>query len=139
VDRYLQLTSADKIILGLPYYSYEWSTETRYLNSATRPQGSTYGFARTQKISAAWDLAAKYGWRWSATENVAWTRWRYRACAACPRTWRQLYFESVRSLGLKYDLVNARDLRGVGFWKIGNDAGRPELYDLLRRKFPAGT
>ena len=137
VDRYLSLTTPDKVILGLPYYSYEWSTETRYRNSRTRPAGPTYGYPKTEKISAAWALADKHGWRWSTAENVAWTRWRYRACPSCPRTWRQVYFESRRSLGLKYDLVNSSDLLGVGFWKIGNDAGHPELYELLRTKFGA--
>jgi spore germination protein YaaH len=135
LDRYLQLTSPDKIILGLPYYSYEWSTNTRYLNSLTRPAGPTYGDPTTRKLADAVKLADLHGWRWSNVEHVAWTRWRFAACASCPTTWRQLYFESVRSLGMKYDVVNSRNLLGVGFWKLGNDTGHPELYKLLWQKF----
>ena len=137
VNRFLGLTSADKVILGLPYYGYEWSTTSKKANSPTRPSGATYGSPVTRKVSDAWTIAAQHGRRWSATEHVPWTRWRYRACPSCPLTWRQLYFEDVQSLGLKYDLVNTRGLRGVGFWKLGNDTGRPELYDLLRTKFAA--
>ena len=41
----------------------------------------------------------------------------------------------MESLGLKYDLVNARGLRGAGIWALGYDGTRPELYALLKRKF----
>jgi spore germination protein YaaH len=85
------------------------------------------------------DLAIRdgriHGVRWDSEQKVPWTRWLYRACASCPRTWRQLYYENKRSLALKYDLVNARDLAGVGFWRIGYEGNRPGLYQLLRDKF----
>ena len=135
VDRYLSRISPDKVILGLPYYGSEWSTLTRYANSRTRQSPATYGKPGHNTLSEAWALADLHGWRWNDREHVAWTRWRYRACPSCPLTWRQAYFDDLRSLGLKYDLANSRDLRGVGLFKIGNDSGHPELYDLLAAKF----
>jgi spore germination protein YaaH len=135
VDAYLARTTADKVILGLPYYGYEWSTETKLLHSSTRPVGPTYGSPNSRPIGSAIDVGIANGRRWDAQQLVAWTRWRYRACATCPLTWRQLYYDDTQSLGLKYDMIIERDLAGVGFFKIGNDAGHPELNDLLSQKF----
>jgi len=53
VDAYLARTSADKVILGLPYYGYEWSTETKLLHSSTRPIGPTYGYPNSRPIGSA--------------------------------------------------------------------------------------
>jgi spore germination protein YaaH len=135
VDAYLARTSADKVILGLPYYGFEWSTETKYPHSLTRAAGPTYGNPRSQQIGYAIDFAAVHGRRWDAGQLVPWTRWRYRACPSCPLTWRQLYYDDVESLALKYDMVIDRNLAGVGLFKIGNDTGHPELSELLSAKF----
>lgn len=135
VDRFLAQTTPDKVILGLPYYGREWSTDTRYLHSTTRDAGPTYGYSRSRLLDGAIRDGRLHGVRWDAEQLVPWTRWLYRACAACPETWRQLYYENKRSLGLKYDLVNERDLAGVGFWRIGYEGNRPALYQLLRDKF----
>jgi len=137
VNRFLAQTTPDKIILGLPYYGREWSTTTRYLHSATRPAGPTYGYSVSRLLDGAIRDGRLHGVRWDPEQMVPWTRWRYRACATCPETWRQLYYENKRSLGLKYDLVNSRDLAGVGFWRIGYEGDRPALYQLLRDKFGA--
>ena len=135
LNRFLNMTSADKIILGVPYYGYEWSTETKYRHSIVRPPSADYGTSRSRRIVEAIPLGKLHGVRWDSEQQVPWTRWRYRACADCPTTWRQLYYENRRSLGLKYDLVNGRDLRGVGFWAWGFEGDRPGLYGLLREKF----
>ena len=135
VDAYLARTSADKVILGLPYYGYEWSTTTKFLHSLTRPSGPTYGSPNSRPIGSAIDVGTAHGRRWDAQQLVAWTRWRYQACSTCPFTWRQLYYDDTQSLGLKYDMIIERDLAGVGLFKIGNDAGHPELNTLLGQKF----
>src|SRR5207249_1890474 len=43
------------------------------------------------------------------------------------------------SLGHKYDLVNADNLRGVGMWNLNYGGGAPELWNLLAAKFTATT
>lgn len=136
VDRFMAQTTPDKIILGLPYYGQEWSTETRYLHSATRDSPEIYGFSSSRSLDSAITFGRLNGVRWDEEQMVPWTRYRYKACGSCPETWRQLYYDNKRSLGLKYDLVNTRDLRGVGFWRIGIEGNRPALYQLLRDKFP---
>jgi spore germination protein YaaH len=126
---------AGKLILGLPYYGYEWSTVTGLAHSDTRPAGSTYGFPFSILYRTAVAIAATYGRRWDPVEEAPWVRWRYRACSSCPLTWRQLYYDDVQSYGLKFDLVNQRNLRGVGIWALGYEGTRTELDHLLKQKF----
>ncbi|MCL5432603.1 MAG: hypothetical protein M1524_00605, partial [Patescibacteria group bacterium] len=50
-------------------------------------------------------------------------------------TWRMLFIEDVKSLGIKFDYAMAKNLGGVGMWALGFDDGRTEFWDLLRYKF----
>ncbi len=126
---------ANKLILGLPYYGYEWSTVTGKVHSDTRPAGSTWGFPFSILYRTALGIAAAHGRRWDPLEQAPWVRWRYRACGSCPLTWRQLYYDDVQSYSLKFDLVNKRNLRGVGIWALGYEGTHPELDRLLKQKF----
>jgi spore germination protein YaaH len=135
LEAYLSLTSPSKIILGLPWYGRAWSTRTDALRARTRSQGLSYGYSATVRYTAAVARAKRYGRRYDDTEQSAWTAYRYRFCSSCPRTWRELYYDDARSLGVKYDLADERDLRGVGIWALGYTGSRTALYRLLKTKF----
>jgi chitinase len=126
---------ANKLILGLPYYGYEWSTVDGTVHADTRPAGRTYGFPFSVLYRTAVGIAATHGRRWDPVEQSPWVRWRFRACSSCPVTWRQLYYDDVQSYGLKFDLVNQRSLRGVGIWALGYEGTHLELDHLLKKKF----
>jgi spore germination protein YaaH len=137
VAAYLARTSPDKIILGLPYYGYIWSTESSEVHARTRPPSSTWGYPGSVIYRTAVRIAAEHGRRWDSLERGPWSRWQERACGSCPRTWRQLYYEDAQSLGLKYDLVIDRGLRGTGIWTLGYEGDRPELDAVLLDRFAA--
>ena len=105
------------------------------LNAPTRKGSATTGYSTSVLYTTAVATAAKHDRRWDPTESTPWTAYRWKACSDCPTTWRQLYYDDTQSLGLKYDLVNARGLRGAGIWALGYDGSRPELYALLKAKF----
>ena len=48
---------------------------------------------------------------------------------------RELYWDDVTSLGLKYDLINRSGLRGVGIWNLNYGGGAPELWSALLSHF----
>ncbi|MFI5292731.1 MAG: glycosyl hydrolase family 18 protein, partial [Candidatus Limnocylindrales bacterium] len=135
IDAYLARVDPGKVILGVPYYGRAWSTTTDAVNARTRPGSPSYGYSTSVLYGTAVEQAAKHGRRWDATEQTPWIAYRWKACDDCPATWRELYYDDVRSLGLKYDLINVRGLRGAGIWALGYDGSRPELYALLRTKF----
>jgi spore germination protein YaaH len=132
VNAYLGQTSASKIILGVPYYGYGWSTSTSLIHST--PTGAYRGSVLYAQAMA---LAARYGTRYDTLEQAAWTVYRVRPCSTCSLQWRQVYFDNVRSLGAKYDLVKRKGLRGTGIWALGFEGSRTELYTLLKQKFAA--
>jgi hypothetical protein len=48
---------------------------------------------------------------------------------------RELYWDDVVSLGAKYALINADNLRGVGIWTLNYGGGTPELWSALNTYF----
>ncbi|TME44418.1 MAG: hypothetical protein E6I60_16785 [Chloroflexi bacterium] len=49
------------------------------------------------------------------------------------------YYDDVVSLGAKYDVVNANNLAGVGFFTLDYGGGAPELWHLIDNKFATTT
>ncbi len=123
---FLSETSGSKLIWGVPYYGRTWRTTKKTVNSPTIAGGSrayTYTGHRLQ--------AAQYGKRWDDVGKVPW----YRYWDGGDGNWVQGYYDSPRSLGVKYDLINARGLAGTGMWTLLMDQGRDELWQLLAEKF----
>ncbi|MBA2557817.1 MAG: hypothetical protein H0V12_10820 [Chloroflexi bacterium] len=135
VERFLARTTADRIILGVPYYGFMWSTTGPEVRSTVQSSVADYGSSRSVTYQSAIALARQHGRLWDPVEQSPWTRFRYRACSTCPETWRQMYYDDARSLGLKYDLVNRRDLLGAGIWALGYEGPGGQLDEVLRRKF----
>ena len=124
---YLELVPASKIIWGVPYYGREWSTTSNALNATTNnvltSRAAYYTFHRTE--------AAEHGRLWDGTGRVPW----YRFHDTAHGTWVQGYYDDVQSLTAKYDLVNARGLRGIGVWHLLMDGSRRELWSTIDTNF----
>ena len=139
IAAYVSRVPASRLILGVPYYGRAWSTATATLG-ARNISGAKYGASTTATYETARTLAAKYGRQYDPVEGVAWTAYRRQNCTAtygCVNPWRQLYFDDVRALSTKYDLINRYGLRGAGIWALGYDGSRPELHAALKAKFIA--
>ena len=130
VVQYLTETSADKVILGVPYYGYKWDVASPDANAATGgdPQTATYA-QMLADFSCAQSLTRHDG------DATPWATWYSPAagdpCGADLNSWREIYFDTAATLGAKYDLVNRANLRGTGMWALGFDSGHTELWDAL--------
>jgi spore germination protein YaaH len=129
IDRYLALTTPDKVILVVPYYGYTWPTETGLLNS--RPSG----LGRTILYERAMDIMASKTRGYDTVEQVAWAAYRERPCSTCAERWRQIYIDDTRALRAKYDLALSRGLRGAGIWALGYEGRYTAPYALLADRF----
>jgi spore germination protein YaaH len=131
VAQYLAQTSADKVILGVPYYGDKWSVDGPGPNAnvVDGPAPSTYSqmlddFACSQSLSVHPEGASPWATWYSPPDGDP--------CGADLGTWRELYFETAATLGAKYDLVNRSNLLGTGMWALGFDTGHGELWDALQ-------
>jgi spore germination protein YaaH len=139
MQQYLAKAPASKIILGVPYYGYKWSTTTNQPYGSAVPgtpanadtyQGVLDDFnCGPQQLAKAFDSTGQSPWA---------TWWSPAASDPCDgnhNSWRELYYDDANSLGLKYDLVNANNLRGTGMWALGYDGTSQDLWKELALKF----
>ena len=118
-----RILNPEKLILGVPYFGPHW---TSYGNS----EGSlVIDFINSSRFRDAQSEFNTFGVNWSETFENSW--YNYLSGS----TNHQVWVDNDSSLGLKYDLVNSRNLKGVGMWALGYDGTRDELWNLLEEKF----
>jgi spore germination protein YaaH len=134
IARYLAHTPASKLILGVPYYGYDWPVTTDVPNAQVRTPRATYGGVWSVTYASARNWLAAHPdvvRKQDIAEGSAWfTYWD-----ADFATLRQVYFEDEHSAAAKYDFAIATGLAGVGLWTLDNDRGYSEMNDVLRTKF----
>jgi len=136
IDRFLQWAPAKSLLLGVPYYGYNWPVKANVPNAAVHTPKATYGGVSSITYAAARDwLKAhpKTKRQYDALEGSAF----YTYWSATYKTYRQVYFEEERSLAAKYDYAILTGLGGIGIWTLDNDKGYDELWNVLRDKFYA--
>jgi spore germination protein YaaH len=119
-------TPAGRLVLGVPYYGYDWPV------TSDAPGAATTGRATARTYSYVNSMPGVQQKQWSETYRNPWFPYG-------SGDWRQVWFDDVTSLGEKYDLVRDLGLAGTGIWALGYDADRPELWELLRGKFTRVT
>ncbi len=139
VAQYLSKAPASKVILGVPYYGYKWSTTS---NSAYAPAAPGSSAMSTTFAGVQDDLscgAQQLTRGWDGTAQSPWASWWSPAvndpCGGNHNSWRELYYDDASSIAQKYDLVNANNLRGAGIWALGYDGSYPDLWNAIAGKF----
>lgn len=114
--------SGIKIILGLPYYGYDWPTVSDSMGSATTGSGSGviyyYAFANANTYGRLWDSYSLTPW------------YTYYATQ-----WHQCWYDDSISLDIKYGMVNDSTLQGAGCWALGYDRSYDHIWNSIRRHF----
>jgi hypothetical protein len=52
-------------------------------------------------------------------------------------TWRQLWFDDSESLRYKYDLVNKKNIGGIGIWALSYEGGNMDVWNEIAASFSA--
>jgi len=117
-----KLVPAEKILLGIPFYGYEWETTTseKYISTTTR--GSVASLERIQQLidentlELLWDRNSltPYALRKEDGEIIS-----------------QIYYESIDSIKLKLDLVKQAGLGGIAIWALGYEGENPLLWQTI--------
>ena len=141
VQQYLSKAPASKIILGVPYYGYEWSTRDSTPNALTTSGPTAVPYSTVQQNLTCGAINRFNGWD-SAGQSPYMAWWSPSANDPCGDNLgapREMYYDNATSLGLKYDLVNGQNLRGTGMWTLGYDSGYQDLWNELAAKFTTTT
>ncbi len=134
-SQYASVVGASKVLLGVPYYGRKACVGGGVPNAY--PTGSVTADTYLDASGESTDPAVSsgsYAVHRDANDPAGRERWDtwFNASLGCTR---ELYWDDVTSLGLKYDLVNRDGLRGVGIWNLNYGGGAPELWSTLISHF----
>ncbi len=104
VDYAVTEIPAEKIRLGIPNYGYDWPLpfERGVTKAATLGNVEAVRLAVSQGAGILFDEAAKAPW------------FRYEEAGVRHEVW----FEDVRSMQAKFDLIKEYGLNGAGYWQV---------------------
>ncbi len=111
---------ADKIFLGIPNYGYDWKLP--YVRGESK--------AITLGNLNAVNIAIENGSEILYDEQAQSPYFYYSDVDGSPRV---VWFEDVRSMNEKYNLVSEKTIRGCGYWNLMRPF--PQNYLLLNSKF----
>ena len=122
VQQYAAVVPPSKVILGVPYYGYDWPTAGPGLGDPSTGPAAPLSYAQIAAIGGPvyWDPAAQ----------TAWTSYQVGA------QWHQTFFDDPTSLALKAQLANSYQLAGLGIWALGMEGNAPAMQAALEGKAP---
>ena len=136
ITRILKSAPASSILLGVPYYGFDWPVVSAVPNATVQPDKTTFGAAKSITYAAARDYLAAHPTIVRHHDTVEGSAY-YIYRDAAKKTYREVYFDDERSLAAKYDYALVKGLGGVGIWTLDNDRGYMDLWNVLRQKFYA--
>lgn len=106
VELMLKYYDASKLILGAPFYGYN------YVSQSARP-GSTFSSYDGIYMKKAVKNSIIYGKKWDTNSNTPYIVYPTRI------GYHQIWYEDDASLKLKYDYAKSKNLGGMAFWALG--------------------
>ena len=117
---------SSKLLIGLPYYGYEWETVSNTVTSNTTGNFSSSRTYSYVKNNASGNYTNRQYDQQSETPYYIYNT---------GTNWRQAFVCDEESLGERYDVVKQLDIAGIGIWALGYDDGYTQLWDLIEEKF----
>lgn len=117
MSAYRSAAPPGKIILGLPFYGYDWPTADNAPNApaAGGPAAVAYSRIRAAGLPTYWDPRG----------SVPWTAYQVGG------QWHEAYYDNPQSLAMKAALADADGLAGVGIWALGMDGNDSAMMAAL--------
>ncbi|MEW7290124.1 glycosyl hydrolase family 18 protein [Aquimarina sp. 2304DJ70-9] len=116
-----------KLIIGLPYYGAEWYTKNAEIGTEVTKFKSHPPYKSIRKLYIdSLHIPIQFDPKSASS---------YIVLKDSTDQYRQLFFEDVKSLSIKYDWIKNNNIAGVGIWALGYDDGYTDLWNLLTEKF----
>jgi spore germination protein YaaH len=122
---FARLAPTNKLLLGIPFYGYEWQTTSPEPESLTFPKtGATASYKRVKELLANRDEL-------ELTEH-----WDKNALAPYLSYTKNdqhylVYFENASSITYKLEYVNQLDLAGIAIWSLGYEGNSRDLWNAV--------
>lgn len=124
MESYLEKVQPEKLILAVPYYAYDWTVP----NVNPNPESTSSIIMPYAEVA---ELSRKQNILWDDTSQTPYYKYKNESDGSI----HEVHFENTRSLGIKYDYVNRKNLRGIGIWALGYDGQNSDLRSLILEKF----
>lgn len=111
-----------KLILGIPYYGYDWPTASSQIGSNTTGNGSAVTFNNAKA------MASTYGRKWDIHSQTPW--YCYSSGG-----WHQCWYDDSVSIYDKLTIARDSMLQGAGCWALGYDNGEDDLWNVIESVF----
>lgn len=121
-QQYAAAVAPGKVIMGLPYYGYNWPT-----NNGTMAAQATGG---ATPVTYGQITAAGYPTYWDPVTDTAWTSYQVGG------QWYEDYYEDPQSLYMATQLSQSFGLAGVGIWALGMDGNNAQMLAALDGNAP---
>jgi len=112
----------NKLLLGVPWYGYDWPVTSSVRKAATTGTGTS----RTYNSALA--LVATGTRIFDDLTGVPYMSYQ-------TSQWRQMWYDDSTSLQIKSNIAKDMYLAGIGIWALSYEAGRPELWKGLKTAF----
>ena len=129
ISQISKLLPSNKIILGIPFYGYEWQTASSdYLANTYPGTGSLATYQRIQSLFQDTNISTLSA-QWSSA-----TLSPYIVYEKKDKTY-QIHFENAQSLEQKIKFVESANLGGVAIWALGYEGLSQDLWTPINSLF----
>ena len=111
LQQFTAAVPAQKVILGVPYYGYDWPT--------TDGSSTAQATGGESPLSAGEIASSGHPTYWDPTTQTPWTAYQVG------QQWHETFFDDPTSLALKARLANSFHIAGLGIWALGMDGNNP--------------
>jgi len=112
VNQYANAVPPDKVILGLPFFGYDWPTTNGTLSA--QPAGGPTVVTYEQ------EAASGHPMYWDPVTDTAWTSYQVGS------QWHEAFFENPDSLYMAAQMAQDNGIAGVGIWALGMDGSNDQ-------------
>lgn len=118
-----KLVPSRQILMGIPFYGYEWDTLDSSKYSPADSKGTVASLERIQKLidekslELIWDRNSLTPYGISSDSGKV----------------SQIYFENETSIKLKLDFVKSANLGGIAIWALGYEGNTPWIWPAIQQ------
>ena len=125
ISDFFKIIPGEKLVLGIPFYGYEWRTVSAVPGSPTFPNtGAVATYKRIRELLLRDDVHEQ----WDTTTLTPYITYQEEGQT------RFITYENSQSIAFKLDLVRQTGMKGVAVWAMGYEGEYLDLWEVIEQK-----